>query len=122
MIYLTTVTRKEFLTVETWQSRNLRQLWYFKVVFESGLRLSPLDLMSYVLGVIMFDLLLKNGRIIDGTGQTWFRASLGITDDYVTVVHGDTSQLPAGSHRCCRVYGLPWVHRYALSFRAHADD
>ena len=44
----------------------------------------------------MFDLLLKNGRIIDGTGQTWFRASLGITDDYVTVVHGDASQLPAG--------------------------
>ena len=44
----------------------------------------------------MFDLLIRNGRIIDGTGQTWFRASLGITDDYVTVIHGDTSQLTAG--------------------------
>ena len=44
----------------------------------------------------MFDLLITNGRIIDGTGQTWFRASLGITDDYVTVIKGDTSHLTAG--------------------------
>ena len=44
----------------------------------------------------MFDLLITNGRIIDGTGQTWFRASLGITDNYVTVIKGDTSHLTAG--------------------------
>ena len=44
----------------------------------------------------MFDLLLKNGRIVDGTGQTWFRASLGITEDIVTVLKGDTSQVEVG--------------------------
>ena len=44
----------------------------------------------------MFDLLLRNGRIVDGTGQTWFRASLGITGDTLTVVRGDTSQVQAG--------------------------
>ncbi|MCI0897919.1 MAG: amidohydrolase family protein, partial [Chloroflexi bacterium] len=44
----------------------------------------------------MFDLLLRNGRIVDGTGQTWFRASLGVTGDTVTVIKGDTSQVQAG--------------------------
>ncbi len=44
----------------------------------------------------MFDLLPRNGRIVDGTGQTWFRASLGITGDTVTVLKGDTSQVQAG--------------------------
>ncbi len=44
----------------------------------------------------MFDILLKNGRIVDGTGQTWYRASLGITGDSVTVVRGDLSQVSSG--------------------------
>ncbi|MQG78625.1 MAG: amidohydrolase family protein, partial [SAR202 cluster bacterium] len=44
----------------------------------------------------MFDLMLRNGRIVDGTGQTWFRASLGVTGDTVTVLKGDTSQVQAG--------------------------
>ena len=44
----------------------------------------------------MFDLLLRNGRIVDGTGQTWFRASLGITGDTVTIIKGDTSRVEAG--------------------------
>ncbi len=44
----------------------------------------------------MFDILLLNGRIIDGTGQTWYRASLGITGDTVTVIRGDASQVQAG--------------------------
>ena len=44
----------------------------------------------------MFDILLQNGRIIDGTGQTWYRASLGVTGDSVTVVRGDVSDVSAG--------------------------
>ena len=44
----------------------------------------------------MFDLLIRNGRIVDGTGQTWFRASLGIMGDVVTVLKGDTSGILAG--------------------------
>ena len=44
----------------------------------------------------MFDLLLKDGRVIDGTGQTWFRASVGINGDEVTILRGDVSALQAG--------------------------
>ena len=43
----------------------------------------------------MFDFLLRNGRIVDGTGQTWYRASLGITKDIVTIIKGETSQVEA---------------------------
>ena len=43
----------------------------------------------------MFDLLLRNGRIVDGTGQTWYRASLGITGDIITIIKGETSQAEA---------------------------
>ena len=34
----------------------------------------------------MFDTYLRNGRIIDGTGQTWFRGGVGITGDAATIV------------------------------------
>ena len=44
----------------------------------------------------MFDLLFKDGRVIDGTGQTWFRASVGINGDEVTILRGDVSSLQAG--------------------------
>ena len=43
----------------------------------------------------MFDLLIKDGRVVDGTGQTWFRASIGITGDAVTIIRGDTSSVPS---------------------------
>ena len=44
----------------------------------------------------MFDLLLDRGRIIDGTGQTWFRGSVGIEGDTISVLRGDTSSVAAG--------------------------
>ena len=44
----------------------------------------------------MFDLLFKDDRVIDGTGQTGFRASVGITGDEVTILRGDVSSLQAG--------------------------
>ena len=43
----------------------------------------------------MFDLLIKSGRVVDGTGLTRFRGSLGIAGDTVTVVRGDTSSVEA---------------------------
>ena len=39
----------------------------------------------------MFDLLINGGRIIDGTGQTWFRGSVAVSGDTVSVLRGDTS-------------------------------
>ena len=44
----------------------------------------------------MFDLLIQNGRIIDGTGQTWFRGSVGIAGDTLSVLRGDTAAVAAG--------------------------
>ncbi|MSQ17010.1 MAG: D-aminoacylase, partial [Dehalococcoidia bacterium] len=44
----------------------------------------------------MFDLLIRNGRVVDGTGQTWFRASVGIEGDTVSILRGDTSAVAAG--------------------------
>ena len=44
----------------------------------------------------MFDLFLRNGRIIDGTGQTWFRGGVGITGDSVTVVRSGEADVEAG--------------------------
>ncbi len=43
----------------------------------------------------MVDILIRNGRVIDGTGQTWFRASVGVTGDTVSVMRGDTSTVDA---------------------------
>ena len=44
----------------------------------------------------MFDIFLRNGRIIDGTGQTWFRGGVGITGDSVTIVRSGESDVEAG--------------------------
>ena len=47
----------------------------------------------------MFDVLIQNGRVVDGTGQTWFRASVGITEDTVTLLRGDTTSQARESGR-----------------------
>ena len=44
----------------------------------------------------MFDVFLRNGRIIDGTGQTWFRGGVGITGDTVTIVRSGEDDVKAG--------------------------
>ena len=43
----------------------------------------------------MVDLLIKDGRVVDGTGQTWFRASVAVSGDTVQIVRGDSSAIEA---------------------------
>ena len=47
----------------------------------------------------MFDLLIKDGHVVDGTGQTSStasgRASVGVSGDQLTLIRGDTSSLEA---------------------------
>ena len=43
----------------------------------------------------MFDLLIKDGRVVDGTGQTWFRAGVAVSGDTVQIIRGDTSAVEA---------------------------
>ena len=42
------------------------------------------------------DLLITGGRVYDGTGSAWIRADIGIEDDTITVLRGDTAHLEAG--------------------------
>ena len=43
----------------------------------------------------MADLLFRNARVVDGTGQTWFRASVAVTGDTVQVIRGDSTAVEA---------------------------
>ena len=43
----------------------------------------------------MLDLLLKDARVVDGTGQTWFRASVGVEGDQASIMRGDSSAIQA---------------------------
>ena len=43
-----------------------------------------------------FDLLIRGGRVYDGTGSAWIRADLGIEGDTIAVLRGDTTHLEAG--------------------------
>ena len=44
----------------------------------------------------MFDVLLRDGRVVDGSGQPWFRASVGVSGDALSLIRGDASTLEAG--------------------------
>lgn len=35
----------------------------------------------------MLDILIKNARIIDGTGNPWYRGNVGIKDGQITSLH-----------------------------------
>ncbi len=43
-----------------------------------------------------FDVVIANGRVVDGTGAPWFRADVGITGDRITAI-GDLSQAEAAT-------------------------
>ena len=43
----------------------------------------------------MLETLIKYGQVIDGTGRTWFRADVGVDDDSVVILRGDTAGVEA---------------------------
>jgi dihydroorotase/N-acyl-D-amino-acid deacylase len=43
-----------------------------------------------------YDLIIANGRVVDGSGAPWFRADVGIVGDRITAI-GDLHDAPAGS-------------------------
>ena len=43
----------------------------------------------------MLDLLIRNGLIIDGSGNPGFYATVGVEGDAVRIIRGDTSDVPA---------------------------
>lgn len=50
-----------------------------------------------------FDLVVRGGRIVDGTGNPWFVADVGITDDSITAI---APRLDAGAARIVEARGL----------------
>ena len=43
----------------------------------------------------MFDILIRDGQIVDGTGNPWFQGSIGITGECIKVLRGDISSVQA---------------------------
>ena len=58
------------------------------------LAISTAMLPLYAAAQESFDLLIKNGRIVDGTGTPWYEADVGIVDDRIARV-GNLSEASA---------------------------
>ena len=51
---------------------------------------------AFAQNIIEYDLVITNARIIDGTGNPWFRGEIGIKDGRIVKV-GRIDALPAGT-------------------------
>ena len=60
-----------------------------------------------------FDIIIRNGRVIDGLGNPWFRADVGITQGRIAAVgrldssSAETVIDAQGPHRLSRFYRRP---------------
>ena len=48
--------------------------------------LAPLALLAWTRQAPTFDILIRNGRVLDGTGNPWYRADIGITGDRISAM------------------------------------
>ena len=60
--------------------------WYRVVLYSSFCLLSSLSFLAVQRPADRFDLLIRNGRIVDGTGAPWFRADIGVTGDRISAI------------------------------------
>ncbi len=64
-----------------------------------------------------FDVVIANGRVVDGTGAPWFRADVGITGDRITAIGNLTAAQRGDAHRRDRPCGGARLHRPARPVR-----
>jgi len=43
----------------------------------------------------VYDLIIRNGRVYDGTGNDWIKADVAVTGDSLTLLRGNTTEVPA---------------------------
>ncbi len=82
-----------------------------------------------------YDLLITNARIVDGSGNPWFRADVAIKDGRIARIgriqiqqHGEQDHRRSGANTCSRIYRCSHARRIDLQparrgeFRAHGCD
>ena len=65
----------------------------------------------------MFDILIRDGTIIDGTGNVGFKGDLGINGNHIVILKGDTSAVTArqilDASNCILAPGFIDVHTHS---------
>nr|UXE44412.1 D-aminoacylase [uncultured bacterium] len=60
--------------------------WYRVILFSLLCLLFAFSFLAIQRPANRFDVLIRNGRIVDGTGAPWFRADIGVTGDRITAI------------------------------------
>ncbi len=64
-----------------------------------------------------FDLLIRGGKIVDGSGNPWFMGDVAIQGDRIAAVGPLGAEVRAQTpHRRTWVGGRAWVYRHAFAF------